>query len=225
MAGNRTGRFMGGLRLRVGLDLARLTLAVPLALRRVRFGAPGPASAVAVKGIDALDPVPGVLLPPPEISTAVRAARNRLTAAGSDTLSAQEYMALCLLAPLVWGGCWRWRSWAHSRRRRHGRRRRPGRRIVPVDGLLPALLAENAVLLRHREILRALPFVMDLLTISVEAGLDFMTAIRNIIERRKTDALGEELGRVLFEIQLGKTRREALRHMAGGLTSRTFIRW
>ena len=66
---------------------------------------------------------------------------------------------------------------------------------------------------RHRSMQKALPYVLDLMTLSVEAGLDFMTAIRKIIERRVMDPLGEELLRVFHEIQVGKTRRQALRDM------------
>ena len=66
---------------------------------------------------------------------------------------------------------------------------------------------------RHRSMQKALPYVLDLMTLSVEAGLDFMTAIRKIIERRVMDPLGEELMRVFHEIQVGKTRRQALRDM------------
>lgn len=67
---------------------------------------------------------------------------------------------------------------------------------------------------RHWSIQRALPFVLDLLTLSVEAGMDFMSALQRIVDRREVDALGEELIRVIREIQLGKTRREALRNMS-----------
>lgn len=55
---------------------------------------------------------------------------------------------------------------------------------------------------------------MDLLTLSVEAGMDFMSALQQNIERRTIDPLAEELIRVIREIQLGKTRREALRDMS-----------
>ncbi len=68
--------------------------------------------------------------------------------------------------------------------------------------------------IRHWHVQRALPFVLDLLTLSVEAGMDFMSALQRIVDRREVDALGEELIRVIREIQLGKTRREALRNMA-----------
>jgi len=80
--------------------------------------------------------------------------------------------------------------------------------------LYPGFWLKRAVRARHRSVQRALPFVLDLLTLSVEAGMDFMTAIRRIVERRKLDALGEEMIRVLREVQLGKTRREALQAMA-----------
>ncbi len=67
---------------------------------------------------------------------------------------------------------------------------------------------------RHLEILKALPNVLDLLTLSVEAGRDFLTALRDILARRKLDALGEELSRTFHEIQLGKSRRNALKELA-----------
>ena len=67
---------------------------------------------------------------------------------------------------------------------------------------------------RHTEVMKALPNVLDLLTLSVEAGRDFLTAMRDIVGRRKNDALGAELRRALHEIQLGKQRQVALREMA-----------
>ncbi len=80
--------------------------------------------------------------------------------------------------------------------------------------LYPGYWLRGAVQTRHQEIQRALPFVLDLLTLSVEAGLDFMSSLQRNIERRKLDALGEELIRVVREIQVGKTRRVALRDMS-----------
>jgi tight adherence protein C len=92
----------------------------------------------------------------------------------------------------------------------------------PIFGLLllawlfisPPMWLSKAVRARHKEIEVGLPFTLDLLTLSVEAGLDFMTAIKRIIDRRSLDALNEELIRMFREVQLGKTRREALRDMA-----------
>lgn len=78
----------------------------------------------------------------------------------------------------------------------------------------PGLWLRSVLADRRRRIQRSLPFVMDLLTLSVEAGLDFMSAMQRIVSKGKVDALEEELLRVLREIQLGKTRRNALRDMS-----------
>lgn len=86
--------------------------------------------------------------------------------------------------------------------------------IVVVFGFYPDLWLKNSVKARHRQIERALPFVLDLLTLSVESGLDFMTGINRIIQNREIDPLGEELIRVFREIQVGRSRREALQNFA-----------
>lgn len=78
----------------------------------------------------------------------------------------------------------------------------------------PGLWLKRALADRHRKIQKSLPYVLDLLTLSVEAGLDFMSAMQRIVSRGKIDALSEELVRVLREIQLGKTRRNALKDMS-----------
>jgi tight adherence protein C len=80
--------------------------------------------------------------------------------------------------------------------------------------LYPQLWLKQQLRMRHVQVRRSLPFVMDLLTLSVEAGMDFMTALQRNVERRRIDALSEELITVIREIQLGKTRREALRAMS-----------
>ena len=81
--------------------------------------------------------------------------------------------------------------------------------------IYPGAWIRSAVTKRHYEIMRALPNMLDLLTLSVEAGKDFLSALRDILLKRKTDALGEEFMRALQEIQLGKKRQSALREMAG----------
>lgn len=78
----------------------------------------------------------------------------------------------------------------------------------------PGVWLKNTVKRRHLEIQKALPTILDLLTLSIEAGKDFITALRDIVMGRRRDALSEELERTLHEIQLGKQRREALRDLA-----------
>ena len=67
---------------------------------------------------------------------------------------------------------------------------------------------------RHLSILKSLPNLLDLLTLSVEAGKDFLTALRDILARRPSDVLGDAFKRTLHEIQLGKQRQQALRDLS-----------
>jgi len=66
---------------------------------------------------------------------------------------------------------------------------------------------------RQKEIQHSLPDVLDLLTVSVEAGLGFDAAVLKVVEKQK-GALAEEFLRVLQEIKMGRPRRESLRDLA-----------
>jgi tight adherence protein C len=80
--------------------------------------------------------------------------------------------------------------------------------------IYPEVWLSGRIRRRHLEILKALPNVLDLLTLSVEAGKDFLTSLRDILARRRLDSLGEELMRAFHEIQLGRKRADALRDMS-----------
>ena len=86
--------------------------------------------------------------------------------------------------------------------------------VLVFFGFYPDSWLKHAVKVRHKSIERALPFVLDLLTLSVESGLDFMSGISRIIAHREIDPLGEELIRVFREIQVGRSRKQALRNMS-----------
>lgn len=79
--------------------------------------------------------------------------------------------------------------------------------------LLPEYLLSMRIKERRREVVRALPDVLDLLTVSVEAGLGFDLALVRVTERFP-GVLAQELGRALQEMKLGRSRREALQDMA-----------
>jgi tight adherence protein C len=66
---------------------------------------------------------------------------------------------------------------------------------------------------RKLEITNALPDTIDLLTISVEAGLGFDQAMGRIVAK-SNNMLSREFGRVLQQMRLGVPRRDALRQMA-----------
>lgn len=61
----------------------------------------------------------------------------------------------------------------------------------------------------HWLALREFPDILDLLTVSLEAGLGFDAAITKVVSK-KEGVLANEFHRSLEEIRLGKTRREAL---------------
>lgn len=63
-------------------------------------------------------------------------------------------------------------------------------------------------------LLKELPDAVDLLGLCVNAGLDFMLALRWVIEKSAPSIMVEELNTLLQEINVGKTRRDALRSLA-----------
>ncbi|MEO6796898.1 MAG: type II secretion system F family protein [Candidatus Dormibacter sp.] len=77
---------------------------------------------------------------------------------------------------------------------------------------LPDLWLNNLIKGRQKELRLALPNALDLLTISVEAGLGFDAAIGRLTEKFK-NALSDEFAQVLNEIRLGRPRLEALDEM------------
>jgi tight adherence protein C len=62
-----------------------------------------------------------------------------------------------------------------------------------------------------------LPFFIDLMALSTEAGLDFMGSLQRIVEKAEDGVLAEELRIVLKDIKLGSSRREALTALADRL--------
>lgn len=77
---------------------------------------------------------------------------------------------------------------------------------------LPLLLVNQKIATRKKSIQKDLPDVLDILTVSVEAGLGFDGALAKLAEKMK-GALVEEFNRVLQEIRMGVTRRDALHAM------------
>jgi tight adherence protein C len=65
---------------------------------------------------------------------------------------------------------------------------------------------------RQQEITRALPNALDLLSVTVAAGLGFETAMRRVADRY-SNALSDEFDQVLAETSLGRPRVEAIRAM------------
>ena len=79
--------------------------------------------------------------------------------------------------------------------------------------MFPQLWLSSKISRRQKEIRKAMPDALDLLTICVEAGLGFDAAMSKVSEKWESQ-LSFAFARAIQEIQLGKVRREALRDMA-----------
>jgi len=84
--------------------------------------------------------------------------------------------------------------------------------VVGVGIWLPDIVLQRVIEARQTAIRRALPDVLDLLVVSVEAGVGFDGAMQRVVEK-SAGPLSEELARVLEQVRLGKSRAEALRRM------------
>ncbi len=82
-----------------------------------------------------------------------------------------------------------------------------------IGYFFPQLYITSKITARQKNIRRAMPDALDLLTICVEAGLGFDAAMAKVSEKWQTE-LSLSFSRVIQEVQLGKLRREAMRDMA-----------
>lgn len=87
---------------------------------------------------------------------------------------------------------------------------------VGLGAALPYLQISGEGQRRLKEINRGLPYVIDLMALGMSAGLDFPGAVRQVVEKSSNpeDPLIEEFTRVLQELSLGRTRKQALSDFA-----------
>ena len=93
--------------------------------------------------------------------------------------------------------------------------------LFGLSGLLPAMAAllltvyilrvrlGHKAAMRLRLIKRRMPFLLDLLTLLMEAGSTFLSAMTQAVDEFQGHPVAEEFGRVLTDMNLGKTRAEA----------------
>ncbi len=67
---------------------------------------------------------------------------------------------------------------------------------------------------RRTAILKELPYILDLMTLSIEAGLDLTGSVNRVVEKTKQGILRSELFQFLQELKMGKARKQALADMA-----------
>jgi tight adherence protein C len=81
-----------------------------------------------------------------------------------------------------------------------------------IGYLIPEFWLGNRIKARQKVILKMIPDTLDLLTISVRAGLGFDAALAKVVEKLP-GPLTDEFRRALAEVRVGKARRDALRDM------------
>ena len=88
----------------------------------------------------------------------------------------------------------------------------------PFLGLIgwyfPNIYADQQRKARYLAVVVDLPFFIDLMALSTEAGLDFMGSLQRIIDKAEQSTLADEFNLVLKDIKLGSSRREALTRLA-----------
>lgn len=81
----------------------------------------------------------------------------------------------------------------------------------------PAIWLRDRLSARKRELLKSLPFYLDIITLCVEAGLNISGAIGQAVSKGPKGVLRDEFQRVLRDIRAGKGRATSLRDMAARL--------
>jgi len=86
--------------------------------------------------------------------------------------------------------------------------------IAIVGWFFPSFYCSTQRGKRYTAVVVDLPFFIDLMALSTEAGLDFMGSLQRIIEKAEDGVLAEEIRIVLKDLKLGSSRREALTRLA-----------
>jgi tight adherence protein C len=81
----------------------------------------------------------------------------------------------------------------------------------------PRIWLSDNIKKRNVLILKALPFFLDILTLSVESGLNLAGGIQQAVDKCKPSPLIAEMNRVLRDVRAGRPRVEALRELAARL--------
>ncbi len=87
--------------------------------------------------------------------------------------------------------------------------------IMSIVGFMyPDIWIKGVIDKRRVDIIKGMPFAVDMLALSVEAGLDYMQAMAKVIEKSRPGPLTDEFTLVIKENRLGAPKSVALRNMA-----------
>jgi tight adherence protein C len=86
--------------------------------------------------------------------------------------------------------------------------------FMALGYVLPDFYLKRKIIQRRNLIARCLPETVDLLGLCIEAGLDFVSSVKWVIDRTPHNAMTDELASVVDEIKWGKPRVQALKDMS-----------
>lgn len=78
----------------------------------------------------------------------------------------------------------------------------------------PAIWLRDRLAARRAELMKTLPFFLDIITLCVEAGLNLQGAIHQAVAKGPKGVLRDEFQRVLRDVRAGKSRADSLRGMS-----------
>ncbi|MFZ5352196.1 MAG: type II secretion system F family protein [Bacillota bacterium] len=84
--------------------------------------------------------------------------------------------------------------------------------MLAITYIFPKMLIRQKILERQKEIEKTLPDIIDILTVSIEAGLSFDGAMGKLVEKM-TGVLVQEFAAVLKEMKMGVSKKEALKSL------------
>ncbi len=91
--------------------------------------------------------------------------------------------------------------------------------VVILFYYAPKAWLQNRVTNRQNQVRRGLPDALDMLSVCATAGLGFDQSLQRVSEYWDTP-IGREFGRVISEMEMGLTRRDALRNLSDRLEIR-----
>jgi len=148
------------------------------------------------------------------LSMRARVRRSLISAGSPEGVTPDEYFGIVVITSavglLAGGLCFGLLSW----RGLAGLGGTVWLMLASIGILFPLFWLRDKLKRRKLQITKALPYSLDLLTLGVEAGMDFTAALARIIQKLGDQALSYELAELLRQIRMGRSRSDALRDLA-----------
>lgn len=93
--------------------------------------------------------------------------------------------------------------------------------LIPLGFFYPDIWLNDKVTRRRARVAKEFPFLLDLLVLSMRAGLNYSTSLGQAITNLPEGPVKEEFGKLLREIRAGKVRRQALLDLAARMDTKS----